>query len=295
VLDTDRFLAFMAMEVMVGHRDGYCLARNNYRVYHDLDTGKLVFFPHGMDQLLGTADLSWQPNMGGLVARAVMAASEGRKRYAASFGDLFTNVFMAGALTTRVDQLAQELQPFLRGGEWTRLRDESDAVKQRLLQRQLSLQSQLSHPPVKAPEFKAGIGQLDSWKVGHVPTQGRMDRLSHNGTASALHIVTGSDASASWVARALMSRGRYRFEGQTRVAGVEPLPYGIHHGAGLRIGGRPRQGDSLTGDSAWQLLSTEFEVEDATKEVEFICELRAAAGEAWFELNSLRVVQLFKP
>ena len=45
VLDTDRFLAFMAMEVMLGHRDGYCLARNNFRVYHDLDTGKVVFFP----------------------------------------------------------------------------------------------------------------------------------------------------------------------------------------------------------------------------------------------------------
>ena len=37
-LDVDRFVDFMAMEVMVGHRDGYCLARNNYRVYHDLDS-----------------------------------------------------------------------------------------------------------------------------------------------------------------------------------------------------------------------------------------------------------------
>ena len=31
--------------------DGYVMNRNNYRVYHDLDTGKMVFFPHGMDQM----------------------------------------------------------------------------------------------------------------------------------------------------------------------------------------------------------------------------------------------------
>lgn len=37
VLDVDRFISFMAMEVMLAHRDGYCLARNNFRLYHDLD------------------------------------------------------------------------------------------------------------------------------------------------------------------------------------------------------------------------------------------------------------------
>ena len=35
-----------------------------------------------------------------------------------------------------------------------------------------------------------------------------------------------------------------------------------------------------------------FEVTQATEEVEFICELRARAGEAWFELSSLKVVPL---
>src|SRR6185369_6086366 len=35
VLDIDRFVTFMAMEVMTCHRDGYCLARNNFRIYHD--------------------------------------------------------------------------------------------------------------------------------------------------------------------------------------------------------------------------------------------------------------------
>ncbi len=89
----DHFVAFMAMEVMLGHRDGYCLARNNYRVYHDLDSGKMVFFPHGMDQLFGNPDAPWQPHMAGLVAKAVMETTEGNRRYRASFASLLTNIF----------------------------------------------------------------------------------------------------------------------------------------------------------------------------------------------------------
>ena len=118
VLEMDRFIAFMALEIMLGHRDGYCLARNNFRVYHDLDTGKMVFFPHGMDQLLGTADLPWQPSLAGLVAKAVMDSPEGRQHYAASFTTLFTNLFKTEALTNRVDQLALALRPHLNGSEW---------------------------------------------------------------------------------------------------------------------------------------------------------------------------------
>src|SRR5262249_9442130 len=32
VVAVDEFVSFMASEVMLGHRDGYCLARNNFRV-----------------------------------------------------------------------------------------------------------------------------------------------------------------------------------------------------------------------------------------------------------------------
>jgi spore coat protein CotH len=92
-LDTRQFLTFMAAEVILGHRDGYCINRNNFRVYHDLDSDKMIFFPHGMDQLLGTADLPWQPNWSGLVAQAVMSTPEGSQGYAAVFGALLTNQF----------------------------------------------------------------------------------------------------------------------------------------------------------------------------------------------------------
>jgi len=292
VLDMDRFVAFMAMEVMLGHRDGYCLARNNFRVYHDLDTGKVVFFPHGMDQLLGTADLPWQPSLAGLVAQGMMATSEGKQRYAVAFGSLFTNLFRSAVLTSRVDQLALELRSVLRSSEWDGLRKEAAIVKERIVQREFSLKSQLARPPLRSLEFQAGVGRIGGWLKAEAPMKGSMDQVNGPEDLPSLHIEADGETLASWRARVLIGRGRYRFEGRARVAGVRPLPHGLHQGAGLRVAGRPRRADSLTGDSAWQVLSSEFEVTQATQEVEFICELRAQAGEAWFELDSLKVIRI---
>lgn len=292
VLEIDRFLAFMAMEVMLGHRDGYCLARNNFRVYSDLDTGKAVFFPHGMDQLLGTADLPWQPSLAGLVARGIMATSEGRQRYAAVFNSLFTNVFKASALTSRVDELALELRPVLGGGEWDGLRNEVTIVKERIVQREVSLKSQLARPPLKLIESRSGVAHLDQWLVAEAPIKGEMDQVNGPENVHSLYIVVGADTLATWRAKSMVGRGRYRFEGRARVAGVQPLPYGGHQGAGLRVGSKARRMGSLTGDTPWQMLTAEFQVEQSTEEIEFICELRARAGEAWFDLDSLKVVPL---
>ena len=73
---------------------------------------------------------------------------------------------------------------------------------------------------------------------------------------------------------------------------MQSLPYGVHHGAGLRIRGAKRQNESLIGDSAWRLLAINFQVEQPVEEVEFVCELRAQGGDAWFDLSSLRVLKM---
>jgi len=189
VLDTDRFLSFMALEVMLGHRDGYCLARNNFRVYHDLDSDKVIFLPQGMDQLFGTANLPWQPSFAGLVARAVMATPEGTQRYAERFRNLLTNVFKTELLTSRVDQLVQELRPVLSRSEWTGVRDAAARVKERIVERRLALVSQLSRPPLTLMEFAEGVGRLGGWEVAETPSKGRMERTKRGDGVHALHIV----------------------------------------------------------------------------------------------------------
>jgi hypothetical protein len=290
-LDTKKFLTFMAMEIMLAHRDGYCLARNNFRVYHDLDSDKVVFFPHGMDQLFGIADLPWQPNLAGLVARAVMDTPEGKQNYAATFGLLLTNIFKVEVLTNRVDQLVQELRPALSRREWTEVNEAAILVKDQIVKRKLSLTAQLNQPVSRPIEFTSGAAHPVDWEIAEMPPEGKMDQAKIAGLA-ALHILTRSASSASWHAKVLIPRGHYRFEGRVRIAGVEPLPFGEHQGAGLRIGGRVRETVSFAGDASWQTLATGFEIVQPTQEVELICELRARAGEAWFDLNSLRVLRI---
>jgi spore coat protein H len=292
VLDLDRFCAFMSLEVMLGHRDGYSLARNNFRVYHDLDTGKMIFFPQGMDQLLGTPNLPWQPSLGGLVARAVMATPEGKQRYAACFNSIFTNAFKIETLTNRVDQLVRELRPVLSGDEWTGMHDASALVKERMVQRQLSVASQLNQPAMQPLSFVNGMAPLNGWRIAEWPLKGKMDMVSGPAGVPALHIAVAKETVASWRTSALLPQGRYRFEGRVGIARIEPLSYGVHHGAGLRIRGSPRRLEAFTGSSSARLITSEFQVDQTTEEVEFICELRARAGEAWFELNSLCVRRL---
>jgi hypothetical protein len=290
-LDLGRFVAFMAMEVILCHRDGYCLARNNFRVYHDLDTGKVVFLPHGMDQLLGKADFPCRPFMAGLVAQAVLDTPQGKARYEAAFHSLFTNLFRTEVLVQRVGQLTAELRPFLTGPEFDRLQQETALVKKRIVERRRDLEEQLSRPQLKLMQFRAGLGRPEGWTAFDAPAAGTLERAKAPGGLSALHIVAGPQTLASWRAKALLEPGRYRFEGRAKVAGVKPLPSGAHQGAGLRIGGGLRQAANLIGNSSWQLLAAQFQVEKATREIELICELRASAGEAWFDLDSLRIVQ----
>jgi spore coat protein H len=289
-LDTDRFLTFMSLEVMLGHRDGYCLARNNFRVYHDLDSGRMIFFPHGMDQLLGTADLPWQPALGGLVAEAVMTTPEGKRRYTERFATLLTNAFQIAALTNRVEQLVAELRPARSRAEWARVRDAAETVKERIVQRQRSLVAQLNAPELPLLTLESGAASLTGWRIAEAPLPATLDQRPSPDGQDALHIATTGDAVASWRTTARLSRGNYRFEGRVRIASVQPLPYGIHHGAGLRVRGRTRTDNAVTGEAAWRTLAADFRIEPATEVVEFICELRARSGAAWFELSSLRVV-----
>ena len=61
-------------------------------------------------------------------------------------------------------------------------------------------------------------------------------------------------------------------------------------GASLRILAPVQASSSqIGGDSDWQRLQCEFDVNADEAEVEFVCDFRNSRGEAWFDLASLRV------
>jgi hypothetical protein len=109
----------------------------------------------------------------------------------------------------------------------------------------------------------------------------------------ALHINAGPTTSASWRVKVLLAAGRYRFEGAARTAGVKPMAFGKNKGAGLRVSvAKQSTPHQLVGDSSWTKSSIEFVLTAPETEVELLCELRASAGEAWFDFESLRLVRL---
>src|SRR5260221_5780025 len=129
VVDVDRFISFIAMEVMTWHWDGYAMKRNNYRVYHDPDSGKIVFFAHGMDQMF------WEPNgpvlppnLDGLVARSLLQTVEGRQRYRERMGVLLTNVFRVAVLTNRINEVQARIRPELAAINPNEARAHDDSV-----------------------------------------------------------------------------------------------------------------------------------------------------------------------
>lgn len=142
ILDLDRFLTFMTMEVLSGHRDGYCLARNNYRLYHEPASNRFVFLPDGMDQLFGRADFPVEPHMAGVVAKAVLETPEGRQAYRERLPLVFTNCFKVEALTNRVRAWSEAIAPHLTRAEARALRPEANVLCERIRQRILYVSRQ---------------------------------------------------------------------------------------------------------------------------------------------------------
>ncbi len=112
LLDLDKFISYLCMEVITWDWDGYPMNRNNYRVYHDPVKNKIIFFPSGMDQMFGDPNGTIFPGMHG-VARALLETKEGRKRYLTRMEEIMQKHFKVEELHKRLDELQKRLQPAL--------------------------------------------------------------------------------------------------------------------------------------------------------------------------------------
>jgi hypothetical protein len=301
VLDLDRFLSFAALEMLTWHWDGYVLKKNNYRVYHDPDSGKLVFFPHGMDQMF------WEPNgvviprsthAEGLVARALLETSEGQRLFRERVAGLLTNIFTAERLTNHLNQLQARIRPVLETiskGEARNLDNEVNKLRTLMVQRVRVASAKLFEPEPQPVRFDAaGVAALTKWQTLDIRATGKLDQGAGPGGIKALHVAAGSEGrcTASWRTRLRLPSGKYVFEGRLRTAGVVPLETDTARkgiGAGLRQSQKQPRKHSFTGDNDWRHAEYEFTVPADTDEVVLLCELRAEKGEVWFDLGSLKL------
>jgi hypothetical protein len=288
VLDVDRFVSFVAMEMLTSHWDGYAIHTNNYRIYHDPKTDKFVFITHGLDWAFKRTNVLIQPPLKSIVGRAVLSTAEGQKIYRERVGTLFTNVFKVPLLTNRLEQALVKIRGAgLATEDLARIERRAGLLQKRIQLRAENVAAQLAGVPPTPLKFDAsGVATLAStnyWRDEPDRGEPLFDLVKLDGKDT-LHIQARNERTrASWRSQVYLARGWYRFEGMARTGSL------TSGSARLRISGDTRSVGISGGGTGWRPLAHSFEVQEAGMDVEFVCELNALQGEVWFDVASLRL------
>lgn len=121
VIDLDQFMTFWALEVLVGHWDGYAGNTNNFYLYAHPDDQRLKFLPWGADATFAPAfDLQDQNNempysvlAQGLLARRLYLHPEGRQWYLSRLEWLLDEVWSEDGQHAQVDRMQEIIAPLL--------------------------------------------------------------------------------------------------------------------------------------------------------------------------------------
>ena len=114
VLDVDRFITLVALDVMVCNWDGYAMNRNNYRIFHDRSTDRLVFMPHGMDQMFWQPRSSMRPNFEGQVARFLFSAPGMQAQLDDRLARLMAETITVAVVTSTIQGALARVEPALK-------------------------------------------------------------------------------------------------------------------------------------------------------------------------------------
>lgn len=321
VLDLDRFVSLVALDCLTWNWDGYGMNKNNYRVFHDRSTGKLVFMPHGLDQMFWKPDGPIVTGGNGMVSRALLSTHEGRMRALARAEQFRRTFFTPEALTARVDELAARLKPAVREAgvmQYARHEQTVQLQRRRILGRFRSVDDQLAG--VKRL-LVLPIGQsapITDWKPQVISGSASLT-LSNEPPSLCLRLQR--EGTARWVSTVWIEEGVYTITTRVRTRGVITDPDLPGSGAGLQVwsprkqtAGRAwgwfpfnesrdyrRRGDvsaadcvrtRLVADSDWTVVKYEIDLRHPIADLEISCELSGREGEAWFDPASLRITRL---
>ena len=295
VLDVDRFITLAAVENYIVHWDGYSIGCNNYRVVNDAARGKMVFMPHGLDQIFGVSsslELSLTPVFKGMLAKALFAVPSARRTYLQRIEALSTNELRPDALHARVDRLAARLIRAPLGEQTAYVAAAAQSLKDRITRRAASVTRQLRErtQPVAFPA--EGTLRLTGWtyKAGTTRSAVSSRVIGPDGTLLRIN-GSGEGSTGAWRTTLFLDAGHYEFTGRARTSGVPAEPG--TNGVMLRISGE-RATTGITITDEWKTLTYSFDVR-GLEDVELVCELRAAEGWGEFAANTLRLTRKGPP
>lgn len=319
-LDLDRFVSLAVLDCLMWNWDGYMMNRNNYRMYHDPKSDRVVFMPHGVDQMF------WKPNgpmmtgRSGIVIKSLLETEEGRDLFLARLFQIRSNVFNLRAVTNAIVEQSARIRPALiKEGIAAVAQQESGAqlFRNRIVARARDIDQQLAGVKNLVKLKKDDSLPLTNWDSRRQFGNLVLDRT---GSPEALHIAVKSETSfGMWLSTVWLEEGRYVLEGRVKTRGVEGGLRNEPGGAGFRVWSHRKEtkGASwgwfpynsardgqlgglipaftntveqrITGTSDWKLISHEFELRNPVADLQLQCVLQASAGEAWFDLGSLRL------
>jgi len=282
VLDVDRFVSFTAMEILMGHWDGYATHTNNYRVYHDPTSDKMVFITHGLDWAFRRPNVSISPPLKAIVNRALFQTPEGDRMFRERIATLYTNVFHLSVITNRIDQLMAKIRSTgLPPRELAKVESAAAVMRERIELRSLRVAEQLAGKELPVAKFGPdGMAHPTGWRPEYEHGDPTMDQPMFEGRRT-LHIRANNERThGSWRTQMYLPRGRYRIEGLVRTEAFNGVTT-------LRISGGDRD-YSAGRTSSWRKISYDFEIPEGL-DVEFVCDFSATSGDVWYDLDAFRV------
>ena len=292
VLDVDGFLNFAVVEMITAHADGYVQNKNNYFLYHDPETDWFHIITHDLDGGLGNPGYGLMPPPSQILVRALLEIPEARWCCRQRIPELCANCFNVETLTNRVQEALARLRADARNpAEARQFEGYAEDVRRRIMERARNITQQLGREPQQLlADSCATDARPNFWNSRKESGQPQMDRVQDHGQP-ALHLNADKGGGVSaWQARVYLPPGHYGFQGQVRTARVTALANDPVSGAALRVAG-VRSSPLLSGETQVLAVEQPFEVKNGDAPVELACELRASRGEAWFDLESLKVVR----
>jgi hypothetical protein len=294
LLNVDQFLSFAATEIFLVHWDGYSMGPNNYRLFHDVTTDKMIFMPHGLDQIFGTRnppEMSITPHLNGTVAKGVITVPEGRRRFLERLASLSTNEFRFERLNGKIKRTTAQLRRALADEPeiMSELAAGVEALQSRLTRRCQSVPLQLAHPAQPLALTPNNPVALTSWQFKTGVTKPASSRRSRSEGQELLEVVARSSGSVgSWRTMVLLDKGTYEISGKARVQGFVNTADATN-GVILRASGE-RSTSGISRSSEWTTLSYDFEVR-GIEDVELVCEFRGRQGSGQFDARSMKLVR----
>jgi hypothetical protein len=288
ILDVDAYYRHLAVEQILSHWDGYSFNTNNYRLYEDPVGGKFHFILHGMDQVFG--DDRWY------VFRRPSSDQFGlfnehaqRERYRTQFFAVYEKAFRSVDWSRRVLELAANTKAKLTpidAEEAKRFDSRGKEAAERVKRRLEAIRLQLED----AAQLRSigGKASLAKYAWGRSTDKGDTEEKDYEGRPC-MQLKVGPGKGGEFRLDLTTGPGRYRLSALVKTVGIVAGKEEKEKGLRLRLDGLAGA-PALTGSNSWRTMNLEFSV--AETDPALLLELRAAAGEAWIDRNSLTLTRI---